>query len=98
MPILIDEILEQPKASEEKEFLDDSQADNIREYCEERLRSAFGEFCRNPAIVRMFMDWEERCRENDEKPEVEYKIFADLLIIEMQLGPTIRLVSVDMLL
>ena len=79
MPILIDEILERPKASEEKESLEDSQADNIREYCEERLRSAFGEFCRNPAIVRMFMDWEERYRENEEKPEVEYQIFADMV-------------------
>ena len=79
MPILIDKILERPKASEEKESLEDSQADNIREYCEERLRSAFGEFCRNPAIVRMFIDWEERYRETEEKPEVEYQIFADMV-------------------
>jgi len=79
LPILIDEILERPKASEEKKILEDSQADNIREYCEERLRSAFAEFCRNPAIVRMFMDWEERYRENDEKPEVEYQIFVDMV-------------------
>ena len=80
LPLLMDEILERPKASAEKEILEDSLADKIREYCEERLRSAFGEFCRNPAIVRMFMDWEERYRENDEKPEVEYQIFADIVM------------------
>jgi hypothetical protein len=27
----------------------------------------------------MFLDWEERYRENDEKLEVEYQIFADMV-------------------
>jgi len=27
----------------------------------------------------MFLDWEERYRENDEKPEVEYQIFVDMV-------------------
>jgi hypothetical protein len=29
--------------------------------------------------TRMFMDWEEKYRENDEKPEVEYQIFVDMV-------------------
>jgi hypothetical protein len=29
--------------------------------------------------TRMFLHWEERYRENDEKPEVEYQIFADMV-------------------